>query len=164
MWLCICLNNAGKYCDITFYDKQNCCIWGTKNSHAYIEKPAHPKRVTVGCGFWSRTIIGPFFFENEQGEAVIVNGDRYRTMLNEFLFTKIEEQHLVLTGRRYVPHSRSYSRYFAPCVWRSHYQPQSWCRLATSEQWFATVGLLFVGYRQRQVLRRQAEDNWRFKG
>ena len=28
-----------------------------------------------------------FFFENEQGKA-----DRYRAMLNEFLFTKIEEK------------------------------------------------------------------------
>ena len=36
--------------------------------------------------------VGPFFFENEQGEAVIVNGDRYRAMLNEFLFTKMEEE------------------------------------------------------------------------
>ena len=35
-------------------------------------------------------IIGPFFFENEQEEAVTV--DRYRIMLNEFLFTKIEEE------------------------------------------------------------------------
>ena len=33
-----------------------------------------------------------FFFENEQGEAVTVNGDPYRVMLNEFLFTKIEEE------------------------------------------------------------------------
>ena len=33
-----------------------------------------------------------FFFENEQGETVKVNGDRYRAMLNEFLFTKIEEE------------------------------------------------------------------------
>ena len=35
-------------------------------------------------------IIGQFFFENEQGEAVTVNGDHYRAMLKEFLFTKIE--------------------------------------------------------------------------
>ena len=28
----------------------------------------------------------------EQGEAVTVNGDRYWAMLNEFLFTKIEEE------------------------------------------------------------------------
>ena len=34
----------------------------------------------------------PFFFENEQGEAVTANGDCYRAMLNEFLFTKIEEE------------------------------------------------------------------------
>ena len=44
------------------------------------------------CGFWSRGIIGPFFFEKEQGEAVIVNGDRYRALLKEFLFTKIEKE------------------------------------------------------------------------
>ena len=35
--------------------------------------------------------IWAIFFENEQGEAVTVNGDRYRAMLNEFLFTKIEK-------------------------------------------------------------------------
>ena len=35
---------------------------------------------------------GPFFSENEQGEAITVNGDRYRAMLNECLFTKIEEE------------------------------------------------------------------------
>ena len=66
-------------------------------------------------------------------------------------------QHTVSTGRRYVPHSQSYTRWFASCFWRSHYQPQSWCR-------FDTVVLLFVGCRQRQVLRRQARGNWRLKG
>ena len=43
-----------------------------------------------------------------QNGPFTVNGDRYRTMLNEFLFTKNEGgywQHWVSTGRRYVPHS-----------------------------------------------------------
>ena len=43
-------------------------------------------------GFWSRGIIGPFFFKIEQEEAATVNGNRYRTMLNEILFTKIEDE------------------------------------------------------------------------
>ena len=111
---CIRLNNAGKWaCDrhtedadfgkkkkIIFSDeahfdlggylnKQNCRIWGTENPHEYIEKSTHSKCVTVWCGFWYRGIIGPFFFENEQGKAVTVNGDRYRAMLKEFLFTRI---------------------------------------------------------------------------
>ena len=75
-----------------YVNKPNCHIWGTENSHAYIEMPTHPKRVTVWCGFGSRGIIEEFFFENQQGEAVTVNGYSYRAMLNEFLFTQIEEE------------------------------------------------------------------------
>ena len=51
----------------------------------------HPQRVTVWCVFWYGGIIGPFFFENEQVTAATVNRERYRAMLNELLFPKIEE-------------------------------------------------------------------------
>ena len=79
--LCIRLNNARKCaCDrltehpdfgkkivfSTYVNNQNCSIWRTENPHAYIEKPTHPKRITVWCGYWFRGIIGTFFFENEQ--------------------------------------------------------------------------------------------------
>ena len=75
-----------------YVNKQNCCIWGTENPHTYIEKPTHPKRIIIWCEFWSRGIIGPFFFENKQRDTATVNGVRYRTMLNKFFFTKIEEE------------------------------------------------------------------------
>ena len=86
------------------------------NPHAYIEKLTPPKRVNVWCEFWFRGIFGPFFLENEQGETVTVNGDRYQAMLNEFLFTKIEEEDIGnIWFQQDVPHSRSYTRCFAPC-------------------------------------------------
>ena len=75
-----------------YVTKQNCHNWRTEDLHAYIKKPTQPKQVNVWCGFWSRGIIGPFFLENEQREAVTVNSDRYRAILNEFLFTKIEKE------------------------------------------------------------------------
>ena len=67
-----------------YVNKQNCRIWGPEISHTYIEKPMHSKRVIVWCAFWSRDIIRPFFFENEQGVDDTVKGDRYRAMLNEY--------------------------------------------------------------------------------
>ena len=79
-------------------------------------------------GIWSRGIIGPFFFENEQGEAVTVSGDRYRAMLSEFLFTKIEAVYI-----------RN--------IWFQ--QDGATCHIATSELRVDTVGQLFVGRRQR---------------
>ena len=106
--ICLCIRSTYRRCrfwqqkiffsdeahfDLGWYvNNQTCRICGIKNPHAYIEKPTYPKRVAVWCRFWSRGIIGPFFFENEQGEAVAVNGNHYRVMLNEFLFTKIEEK------------------------------------------------------------------------
>ena len=102
-----------------YVNKQNCHILSTENPHACIEKPTHPKRVSLWCGFWSRRIIGSFFFENQQGEAVTVNGDRYRAILKEFLFKKKLKRGILATfgfNRTHcVPHSRSYTRYFAPC-------------------------------------------------
>ena len=44
------------------------------------EKPFHAQRATVWCGFWAGGVIGPYFFENDAGNAVTVNGVRYRNM------------------------------------------------------------------------------------
>ena len=78
IWLCIHLNNRWEvdlrstYRRCRFWQQKSYfqmkCI--TENLHAYIEKPTHPKRITVWCEFWSRGMIGPFFFENEQGRPL----------------------------------------------------------------------------------------------
>ena len=59
-----------------------------------MESPRTQNESLFAADFGSRGIIGPFFFVNEQGEDVTVNVDRYRAMLNEFLFTKVEEENI----------------------------------------------------------------------
>ena len=124
-------------------------LGGYLNPHAYIVKPTHPKRVTVWCGYWSRDLIGPFFFDNEQGDAVTINGERYRVMLNEFFHKNWRGgylQHLVSIERLYVPHSRCFA-------------PQSWCYLVTSELRFDTVWLLFVVF-EAHIISLRADVVW----
>ena len=67
-------------------NKQNCRILGSKTPKMIIEKTLYPQRVTVWCDFWEGGIIGPYFFENEAGAAVSVNGLCYRIMINQFLW------------------------------------------------------------------------------
>ena len=74
-----------------YFNKQNCRIWSSENLKMIIEQPLYPQRVTVWCGFWAGGIIGPYFFENEAGAAVSVNGWRYRTMINEFLWPQFDD-------------------------------------------------------------------------
>ena len=52
----------------------------------------------VWCEFYFKGIIGSFFFENEQGEAVTVNSDCYRAMLNDFCSQKLKRRILATFG------------------------------------------------------------------
>lgn len=51
----------------------------------------YPQRVTVWCEFWAGGIIGPYFFENEAGQAVIVTGARYHDMITQFFPPKMDD-------------------------------------------------------------------------
>ncbi|QQP39795.1 Putative DD41D transposase [Caligus rogercresseyi] len=48
-----------------YVNKQNCRIW-------------------IWCGLWAGGIIGPFFFKDDRGRNVTVNGERYRAMIHDF--------------------------------------------------------------------------------
>ncbi|GFX52669.1 uncharacterized protein TNCV_3979721 [Trichonephila clavipes] len=54
------------------------------NPQVYVETPLHPEKLTVWCALWAGGIIGPYFFKNDEGHNVTVNGDRYRAMITNF--------------------------------------------------------------------------------
>ena len=133
-----------------YVNKPNCRIWVTENTHWKADTPKTGHclvRILVQRYNWA------IFLRKWARRS---RCSQWRSLLGHVERCFVPKnckggywQHLVSTGRRYVAHSRSYSRCFAPCFWRSHYQPQSWCRLTNLELPFDTVELLFVGCRQR---------------
>ncbi|GFU92213.1 uncharacterized protein TNCV_1509381 [Trichonephila clavipes] len=72
-----------------YVNKQNCRIWSEANPQVYVETPLHPEKLTVWCALWTGGIIGPYFFKNDEGHNVTVNGDRYRAMITNFFIPEL---------------------------------------------------------------------------
>jgi hypothetical protein len=72
-----------------YMNTQNCRIWGAENPRVIHEKPSHARAI-VWCGFWAGRVMGPYFFENEAGNAVTVNGVHYHNMITEFLWPQLD--------------------------------------------------------------------------
>ncbi|GFU58693.1 uncharacterized protein TNCV_932391 [Trichonephila clavipes] len=72
-----------------YVSKQNCRIWSEANPQVYIETPLHLEKLTVWCASWAGGIIGPYFFKNDEGHNVTVNGDRYRAMITNFFIPEL---------------------------------------------------------------------------
>ncbi|GFU35586.1 uncharacterized protein TNCV_2099021 [Trichonephila clavipes] len=72
-----------------YVNKQNCRIWSEANPQLYVETPLHPEKLTVWCALWAGGIIGLYFFKNDEGHNVTVNGDRYRAMITNFFISEL---------------------------------------------------------------------------
>ncbi|GFS50851.1 transposable element Tc3 transposase [Trichonephila clavipes] len=72
-----------------YVNKQNCRTWSEANPQVYVETPLHPEKLTVWCALWAGGIIGPYFFKNDEGHNVTVNGDRYRAMVTNFFIPEL---------------------------------------------------------------------------
>ncbi|GFW99245.1 uncharacterized protein TNCV_3010131 [Trichonephila clavipes] len=72
-----------------YVNKRNCRIWSEANLQLYVETPLHPEKLTVWCALWAGGIIGPYFFKNDEGHNVTVNGDRYRAMITNFFIPEL---------------------------------------------------------------------------
>ncbi|GFX68462.1 zinc transporter 9 [Trichonephila clavipes] len=72
-----------------YVNKKNCRIWSEANPQVYVETLLHPEKLTVWCALWAGGIIGPYFFKNNEGHNVTVNGDWYRAMITNFFIPEL---------------------------------------------------------------------------
>jgi hypothetical protein len=59
-------------------------------TRAILQQAHYLEKVNVWCGFWSGGVIGPFFLEDDREKALSTNGERYRDMIENFLWSKLE--------------------------------------------------------------------------
>ncbi|GFX00397.1 cGMP-dependent protein kinase, isozyme 1 [Trichonephila clavipes] len=67
-----------------YVNKQNCRIWSEANPQVYVETPLHPEKL-----FGALYGLVEYFFKNDEGHNVIVNGDRYKAMITNFFIPEL---------------------------------------------------------------------------
>ena len=55
--------------------KHNMRFWAQAQPHGHVLRPLSVKKVTVRCAIGRNGIIGPYWFENDNGRPVTVNTD-----------------------------------------------------------------------------------------
>lgn len=71
--------------------KQNCRIYGTSNPRKIQEQPNYQQKLNVWCGVAANRIIGPYFYEDENGATVTTNKERYIDMMRRYVMPQIRK-------------------------------------------------------------------------
>ncbi|GFV68328.1 hypothetical protein TNCV_4055201 [Trichonephila clavipes] len=64
------------------YVKNKTAAFGVRLIHKCMSKPVTSRKLTVWCAL----LAGGFFFKNDEGHNVTVNGDRCRAKITNFSF------------------------------------------------------------------------------
>jgi hypothetical protein len=65
-------------------NRRNYHCWAAKNPQELHQHPLHSDKLTVWCGIASFGVLGPYFFEDNEGAVVAVATEHYVEMLHNF--------------------------------------------------------------------------------
>ncbi|GFX27584.1 transposable element Tc3 transposase [Trichonephila clavipes] len=105
-----------------YVNKQKCRISSEANPQVYVETPLHPEKLTVWCALWAGGIIGAYFFKNDDGHNVTVNGDQYRAIITNFFIPElnnhdVQELWFQQDGSTSSCHNRFIERHLDSFLW-----------------------------------------------
>ena len=86
-----------------YVNKQNYRYWPPENPQEIHQHPLHSESLTVWCGIASFGVLGPYFFEDDEGEAVTVTSERYVAMLR----TSVNQSYVVVGS---ISHQYGFSK------------------------------------------------------
>ncbi|GFW36956.1 uncharacterized protein TNCV_5018551 [Trichonephila clavipes] len=82
-----------------YVNKQNCRIWSEANPQVKFSTAGTARQGRIFAFVrmtlarmrqqWAGGIIGPYFFKNDEGHNVTVNGDRYRALITNFFIPEL---------------------------------------------------------------------------
>ena len=79
-----------------YVNKQNYRYWALENPQDH--RPLHSERLTVWCGIASFGVLGPYFFEDNEGAAVTVASEHYVAMLRNFCEPELRRRGIDLSS------------------------------------------------------------------
>lgn len=95
-WFCNVLENDENFLENVWFsdeahfllsghvNSKNNIFWGSKVPEEVLQRPLHSVKCTAWVAMSKHGIIGPFWFEDDDGRSQTVNKDRYIAVLNKY--------------------------------------------------------------------------------
>ena len=95
-WFCNVLENDENFLDNVWFSNEahfllsghvnskNNIFWGSRVPEEVLQRPLHSVKCTAWVAMSKHGIIGPFWFEDDDGRSQTVNKERYITVLNKY--------------------------------------------------------------------------------
>jgi hypothetical protein len=75
-----------------YRNKQNVRFWHDEKPQYFNEKSLHADKLGIWAGLCGDFIIGPYFYEDSQGNNVNVNSENYVRMIDDFVWPQLVEK------------------------------------------------------------------------